>query len=140
MDQVGVITKTFDDKAQIEVKRTSACGENCKGCASSCNTPNHIIVLKNNIGAQVGDMVEIKGETKSILKYMMIIYFIPFAMMLAGIFIGIKIFKDMGSSNYEPLSFLVGLITLGLGFLIVKLFDNKVGKKENKIIVMTKIL
>ncbi|HZK33246.1 MAG TPA: SoxR reducing system RseC family protein [Tissierellaceae bacterium] len=140
MDQVGVITKTFDDKAEIEVKRTSACGENCKGCGSSCNTPNHIIVLKNNIGAEVGDMVEIKGETKAILKYMMIIYFIPFAMMLVGIFMGIKVFKEMGLSNYEPLSFLVGLITLALGYLIVKLFDIKLGKKENKIIAMTKIL
>ncbi len=96
--------------------------------------------MENNIGGKVGDIVEIKGKAKYILKYMLIIYFIPFIMMLAGIFIGIKVFKERGISNYEPLSFLVGLISLGIGYLIVKLFDNRFSKKENKIITMTKIL
>lgn len=140
MEQVGVITKTFDDKAEIEVKRMSACGENCKGCGSSCDTPNHVIVLKNEIGGKVGDTVEIKGQTREILKYMMVIYFIPFVMMLGGIFIGIKVFKEMGISSYEPLSFAVGIVSLGIGYLIVKLFDNKLGKKDNTIMAMTKIL
>ena len=140
MEQIGVIINTFDDKAEIEVKRMSAWGDNCKGCGSSCDTPNNIIVLENKIGGKVGDMVEIKGKAKYILKYMLIIYFIPFIMMLAGIFIGIKVFKERGISNYEPLSFLVGLISLGIGYLIVKLFDNRFSKKENKIITMTKIL
>lgn len=140
MEQVGIITKVFDGKAEIEVRRMSGWGENCKGCGSSCDTPNQVIVLKNNIDAKVGDMVEIKGETKQILKYMLIIYFIPFVMMLLGIFMGIKVFKEKGISNYEPLSFLVGLIALGIGFLIVKIFDSKFGKKDNNIIVMTKIL
>lgn len=140
MEQMGVIINTFDDKAEIEVKRMSAWGDNCKGCGSSCDTPNNTIVLENNIGGKVGDIVEIKGKAKYILKYMLIIYFIPFIMMLAGIFIGIKVFKERGISNYEPLSFLVGLISLGIGYLIVKLFDNRFSKKENKIITMTKIL
>lgn len=140
MEQVGVITKTFDDKVEVEIKRMSGWGENCKGCGSSCDTPNHIIVLKNNLNAKVGDKVQVKGETKEILKYMVIIYFIPFIMMLIGIFMGIKVFKEKGISNYEPLSFLVGLIALGIGFLIVKIFDNKFGEKNTNIIVMTKIL
>ena len=140
MEQVGIITKTFDDKAEVAVKRMSGCGENCKGCGSSCHTPNHIIVLTNNIGAKVGDMVEIKGKTKEILKYMIIIYFIPFIMMLVGIFMGIKFFQERGISNYEPLSFFIGLVALGVGFLFVKIFDNKFGKKDNNIVVMTKIL
>ena len=140
MEQIGVITKIFDDKAQVEVKRMSGWGEHCKGCGSSCDTPKHIIVLKNNIGAKVGDMVEIKGKTKEILKYMMLIYFVPFIMMLIGIFVGINVFKGKGISNYEPLSFFLGLISLGVGFLIVKIIDNKFGKQSNNIIIMTKIL
>lgn len=85
-------------------------------------------------------MVEIKGSTKDILKYMMIIYMIPFIMMLIGIFSGIKVFKEQGMSSYEILSFLVGLVFLGIGYFIVKIIDKKFGSKENKIIVMTKIL
>lgn len=53
---------------------------------------------------------------------------------------GIKIFKEMGISNYEPLSFLVGLVTLGLGFIVVRLIDSKLGREESQIVIMTKIL
>lgn len=70
----------------------------------------------------------------------MIVYFVPFTLMLIGIFSGLKVFKDMGMANYEPLSFLLGLVCLGIGYLCVRLFDNSFGKKENKTIVMTKII
>lgn len=140
MDQIGVIKNIKDDMVEIEVKRMSACGENCKGCGSSCDTPGHVIVLKNNINAQIGDMVEIKGKTGDILKLTMIVYFVPFAFMLIGIFSGLRIFKNMGMANYEPMSFLIGLVCLGFGYFLVRLFDNAFGKKENNTIVMTKII
>lgn len=140
MDQIGVIKKTYDNMAEIEVKRASAWGDNCKGCGSSCDTPGHVIVLKNNINAQVGDRVEIKGKTTEILKLTLIVYFVPFTFMLVGIFSGLRIFKDMGIANYEPISFLVGLVCLGFGYFLVRLFDNAFGKKENNTIVMTKII
>lgn len=140
MDQIGVIKNIYDDMAEIEVKRMSAWGDNCKGCGSSCDTPGHLIVLKNNINAQVGDRVEIKGKTGDILKLTMIVYFVPFTFMLIGIFSGLKIFKNMGLANYEPISFLLGLACLAFGYFLVRLFDNAFGKKENNTIVMTKII
>ncbi len=140
MEQVGVIKNIYDDMAEIEVKRMSACGDNCKGCASSCDTPGHLIVLKNNINAQVGDRVEIKGKTGDILKLTMIVYFLPFAFMLGGIFFGIKTFQNMGMENYEPMSFLLGVVCLAFGYFLVRLFDKAFGKKENNTIVMTKII
>lgn len=140
MDQIGVIKKVYDNMAEIEVKRISGWGENCKGCGSSCDTPGHVVVLKNNINAKVGDRVEIRGNTGDILKLTILVYFLPFTMMLIGIFSGLKIFKDKGIENYEPLSFLVGLVCLGIGYFIVRLFDNAFGKKENNTVVMTKII
>lgn len=140
MDQVGVITKIYDNKAEIEVKRMSACGENCKGCASSCDVPGHVIVLENNINAKVGDTVEVQGKTSEILKLTMIVYLVPFTLMLIGIFSGLKIFKNMGIENYEPLSFVLGLVFLGIGYFFIRLFDNSFGKKENKTIIMTRII
>lgn len=140
MEQIGIIKNVYDDMAEIEVKRMSACGDNCKGCASSCDTPGHLIVLKNNINAQVGDKVEIRGKTGDILKLTMIVYFLPFAFMLGGIFFGLKIFKNMGMESYEPMSFLLGIVCLAFGFFLVRLFDKRFGKKENNTIVMTKII
>lgn len=140
MDQIGIIKKIHDNMAEIEVKRMSACGDNCKGCGNSCDTPGHIIVLRNIINAQVGDMVEIKGKTEEILKLSMIVYFVPFTLMLVGIFSGLKIFKNMGMENYEPMSFVLGLACLGVGYFFVKIIDTAFGKKENHTIMMTKII
>jgi sigma-E factor negative regulatory protein RseC len=99
-----------------------------------------LVVLKNDINAEVGDRVEIKGKTGDILKLTMIVYFVPFTLMLIGIFSGLKIFKNMGIANYEPLSFLLGLVCLGIGYFLVRMFDNSFGKKENNTIMMTKII
>lgn len=85
-------------------------------------------------------MVEVQGKTAEILKLTMIVYFVPFTLMLIGIFSGLRIFKNMGIENYEPLSFLLGLACLGVGYLLVRLFDNAFGKKENNTIIMTKII
>lgn len=139
MEQVGLVKKVSKGRAEVEVRRMSGCGENCKGCSSGCNTPNHIVVLPNNIDAKVGDLVEIKGETKSILKYTMVVYMIPFTMLILGIVIGMNIFKGLNMSNYEPLSFLTGLVAMALGYFIVKIIDKRISKTED-IIRMTRII
>lgn len=140
MEQVGFVRKTFDDKVEIEVRRISACGENCKGCGGGCDVPKHIVILPNNIDAKVGDQVEIIGETKNLLKYTMIVYMIPFSMLLIGILLGIRVLKNLEISNYEPLSFLIGLIFLAIGYFIVRIIDRNIGKKEDNTITMTRII
>lgn len=140
MDQVGFVRKIFDNKAEVEVIRISGCGENCKGCGGGCDVPKHIVILPNNIDAKVGDQVEIRGETKNLLKYTMIVYMIPFAMLLIGILSSIKVLKILEISNYEPLSFLIGLVFLAIGYFIVRIIDQNIGKKEDNTITMTRII
>lgn len=140
MDQVGLVRKVLNGEAEVEVRRISGCGENCKGCGGGCNVPSHVVILPNNINAEVGDFVEIQGETKNILKYTMIIYMIPFAFLIIGISLSMKILKNMSISSYEPLSFFIGLIFLAFGYLVVKFIDKKVGKKEENIIKMTRVI
>lgn len=139
MEQVGFVRKVSNNKIEVEVRRISGCGENCKGCGSSC-APNHVVVLKNSIGAKEGDYVEMIGETKNFLKYTMIVYMIPFAMLLIGIITSMIILKSMGVSNYEPLSFLFGLIFLSIGYIFVKVIDRQISKRENDTIKIIRIL
>ena len=140
MEQVGFVKNVVDGKAEVEVRRISSCGGGCKSC-SGCDTPIHIVTLSNDINAKVGDLVEIRGIAKDILKYTMIVYMIPFSMLLIGIIGGMKILQNYGVANYEPLSFLIGIIFLALGYFIVKIFDNKIENKEDgTVMVMTKIV
>lgn len=140
MDQIGYVTKVEGNNIELEVKRISTCGDNCKSCSSSCDVEAHIIVLPNDIDAKVGDFVEVNAEAKHILKYMAIIYMIPFAFFIVGIALGNGIFKSMGNENYEILSFFTGIISLVIGFLVVRIIDKKIAKKGETIITATRIL
>ena len=139
MEQVGFVKNISKGKAEVEVKRISGCGGGCKSCGG-CDTPSHTVFIKNNINAEIGDTVEIKGETKNILKYTLIVYMIPFAMLIIGITFGMKILKNLEVSNQEPLSFLIGLVFLALGYFIVKIFDKKIEKEDDSTITMTRII
>jgi len=140
MEQIGFVRKIFDNQAEIEVRRVSACGDNCKSCGGGCDAPKHIVTLRNSIDAKAGDLVEIRGETKNLLKYTMIVYMIPFFMLLIGILVGVKVLKKFEISNYEPLSFLIGLVFLAIGYFIVRIIDNNIGKKEDNTITMVRII
>lgn len=140
MDQIGYVTKVEGENIQLEVKRVSSCGDNCKSCGGSCDVQPHIIVLPNKIDAKVGDYVEVTAESKNILKYMAIIYMIPFAFFIIGIALGNSIFKSMGNDNYEILSFLTGMIALVIAFFVVRIIDKNIAKKGNSTISATRIL
>ncbi|MDR7856420.1 SoxR reducing system RseC family protein [Tissierella sp.] len=140
MEQMGVVKKVINGKAEIEVKRISACGENCKSCGGGCDGPKHVVILPNNIGAKAGDLVEIIGETKNILKYTMIVYLIPLTLFILSILISTKILKKVDISNYEPLSFLIGLVFLAVGYFVVKFIDKDLGTKDNNAIRITRII
>jgi sigma-E factor negative regulatory protein RseC len=137
---MGVVKKVFNGKAEIEVKRISACGENCKSCGGGCDGPKHLVILPNGIDAKVGDLVEIIGETKNILKYTMIVYMIPFALLILSILISTQILKKAEISNHEPISFLIGLVFLAIGYFVVKRIDKKIGTKDDSAIKMTRII
>jgi len=140
MEQVGFVRKISNGKAEVEVRRVSGWGGGCKSCGGSCDTPNHVVILPNHINAKVGDLVEIRGETKNILKYTMIVYMIPFAMLILGILIGMNTLKLREINNYEPLSFFIGLIFMAFGYFIVKVIDKRIEKKDDNTITMTKII
>ncbi len=139
LEQIGIVKEVGNNKATIEVKRISGCGGSCKTC-SGCDTPGHTLILKNNLNVQVGDMVKIKGQTNNFLKYTFIVYLIPLTTLLIGLFGGIKLFQLMGLKSYEVAGFVTGLAFLGIGYLIVKLLDKKIAKKDEEFIKIIEIL
>lgn len=140
MEQVGFVRRIHGDKAELEVRRISGCGGGCSSCASHCESPPHIIILPNKLNAKVGDFVELKGETKNILKYALIVYMIPIAFLIIGIALGTNIFKERGYSSFEVLGFLVGVVFLVISYFVVRLIDKRIAKRGENSIHMMKIL
>lgn len=140
MEQVGFVRNIINGKVELEIKRVSGCGDNCKGCGSSCDIPAHIVTLPNKINASIGDFVEIKGEPRKLLKYAMIVYMVPFIFLIAGIIAGNNYFKSIGNPNYELLSFLTGVISITLSYFFIRIIDKRISKKDEQSICLVKIL
>lgn len=140
MEQVGFVRKIIDDKVELEIKRVSGCGDNCKGCGNSCDVPAHIITLPNKINAKIGDFVELKGEPKKLLKYALIVYMIPFLFLIVGIVLGNNYFKGKGNPNYEVLSFLTGLVSIIISYFFVRIIDKSISKKDEQSVSIVKII
>lgn len=132
MDQVGYVTKINGDLAEISVRRSSACGHSCDSCKGGCSVQGITIISKNVVGARVGDYVEIKTQTSAVLKSAFILYIIPLSMMIVGVLAGIKIFQKLGFASYESWGFLLGVIFLGLSYILLKIIDRK-AKQKNEI-------
>jgi len=130
LEQIGFVSKVEGDFVQVDIKRASSCGDNCGSCGSSCNIPGLRINVKNDLGAKLGDFVEVEMSTKSILNSAFIVYMIPLIMMILGISLGAYIFKTMGYKNYEIFGMLAGVFSLVISFMLLKIIDKRV--KENK--------
>lgn len=137
MKQIGFVTKTFKDKAQLEVKRPSGCG-NCSGCASSCSTDGHVVTVKNWLNAQEGDYVELSAVSKNVIKFISIVYMIPFAFLIIGILLGNSFFE--GNTNQEILSFGTGMVALAFSFVLVRIIDKRISAKGESTVEMTRVL
>jgi sigma-E factor negative regulatory protein RseC len=140
MEQIGLVTDILgDNKVQLQVKRTAGCGS-CKGCAGSCEVKPHYVVLKNTIDAKPGDYVELMAMQKNIMKYITIIYMVPFIFLIVGIIIGNMIFGGMETSASELSSFGVGMLFLVVSLLVIRIIDKRFAKKDESVIVMTRKL
>lgn len=128
MDNVGKIEKIDGNKAVISVKRVSACGENCKGCSSSCKVNS--VIFETDIDDQdinVGDFVEIRAENEVMLKHIMVLYGLPLLMMIATVFVAQMI---LSGPNKDIISAIASVFSLIVSFFLLKAYD-KIEMKKN---------
>lgn len=86
MTQNARVIKIIDQsRAEVVVKRISACGENCASCGGGCgDNKTARVIASNRISAGVGDEVVIKTKTSSILKAAFVVYILPIILFLAA--------------------------------------------------------
>ena len=133
MKQIGIIIQADTQTAVVQIKRATACGENCGNC-SGCETTLQRVEVSNPIGAEVGQVVCIEMDDRYILFAAFIVYIIPLIMLFLGYGIGYFMWYK------ESLAIISGLLLMILSFLILKRLDGRLKrslKYQNKI---TKIL
>ncbi|HIS97410.1 MAG TPA: SoxR reducing system RseC family protein [Candidatus Scatomorpha pullistercoris] len=124
MTQYAIIKKlTGPEKAEVEVLRGTACGDDCGSC-EVCHYASKIRVeARNAIGASVGDRVEIETATSRVLGAAVLVYVVPFVLFFIGYAIA-ALLLDMA----ELQAMLMSFAFFAVGFVVVAI----VGKRHKK--------
>lgn len=123
MTQFAIIKKLpSPDKAEVEVLRGTACGDSCESCGV-CHYASKIRVeARNDIGAQVGDRVEIEATTSRILGAAVLVYVVPFVLF----FIGYALAAALSMTEVMRVVMSFAFFALGLGVVV------SVGRRHRK--------
>ena len=126
MEQLVRVRKINDDgTAQVVHIRESACSGDCHKC-SGCGAVKQAMLIDafNPIGAQPGDMVEIRSETGPVLMGAVVLYMVPLLLFFAGYLLGDALW-GMGA--------LAGCAAFVLGFGLAAVYDRLVAKKQKTV-------
>lgn len=89
-----------------------------------------VMVADNNIGAQIGDEVEIDLENMNFMTAMLIAYGFPLVALIAGIFIGYYGLLALGLSDgmSQGLGSIIGLVALAISYAVIKSKEDSIKK------------
>lgn len=116
MRQTGIVKEVRQSTAIVEIKRSSACGENCASCGL-CQNKTMTAEAKNLINAKIGDTVIVETADKKVMNAAFLVYILPLIVMLAGYFIG--------ALKSETVGIITAFLFLAAAFAAVILTDKK---------------
>ncbi|AOT72833.1 SoxR reducing system RseC family protein [Geosporobacter ferrireducens] len=141
MHQVGKVLEILKgNKAGILMNKHAACGD-CGACQHGKENMSLTITAINEVGAEVGDMVEVNMETQDVLGAAFIIYVIPLFFMIIGVVGGNFLLNKIGFiGNIEVYSAVIGFILMTLSFITIRMFEKKFKANRKYIPEITKII
>lgn len=113
MTQTATVRRIVSPKrAEITVRRASACGHDCADCGGCkvYDKPQVIALAENTVGAQVGDSVEVESGTAHVLGLAAAVYLAPFILFFLLYFAGgVLNLSEMAALTLGGVGFLSGI-------------------------------
>ena len=129
MLQTGIVQALqCDGRATIEIARSTACGENCASCGL-CSNKTILVSAVNDVGAAVGDTVEIDMADRKVLGAAFLVYIVPLIVLIAGYCAAYAVFKS------ELFAVVAGLLLMAFTFLVIRYIDKSLKEKYTPHIV-----
>lgn len=133
MVEIGEVIKTEKGNATVSFERKTAC-DNCGMCAFNKDDMKVKLILKNDVNAKVGDVVEVSMGDRFVLMSAVIVYLIPLVLVGLGILIG-----TLCKLEYY-LQIILAAVGFVLGFVISAFIDKKLKKKKKYSPTITSII
>ncbi|MBE7045088.1 MAG: siderophore-interacting protein [Ruminococcaceae bacterium] len=86
MTEAGIVIKTEEKRALVQVIRKSACGEHCVHCGA-CAKNTVEIWAKNPVGAKKGESVLLELSDQKIYRAAFLVYLLPLIFFFVGYFL-----------------------------------------------------
>lgn len=118
MREVGQVVKNKGKLVVVRFSRKSSC-DHCGMCAFKPNDSHVDMTLENTLDCNIGDKVEVNISNGTVLKMSLLVYTIPLLVGLLG-FLAAYFLKLS-----EIWQFAVFIVSLGLGFLLLRFFDKR---------------
>ena len=124
----ALIESSLGGRAEVAVKRQSACGHDCSKCGGGCSelmvSSTVAVIAANPVRAMPGDMVTVESSTSRVLGAAVIVYLVPFLLFFAGYFLCAAFRLSSGVSAA------VGVAGFALGLLLAVLWDRRVRRQQ----------
>lgn len=140
MESIGIVKAKNNKKIFVEFTRESACGESCESCNAKCaESEQELFEFNNTISAEVGDIVKIKTNDRSVLSYKFLVYGLPLLIFMSSISISYYIFNRIGLINKDLMSLMVGILSFVISFIILRKVDSRFGHISGSSILLEKM-
>ncbi|MCL2708296.1 MAG: SoxR reducing system RseC family protein [Defluviitaleaceae bacterium] len=139
MHEYGEVIEVNGGEATLLMKRTKACGS-CRACRGGIAREDWRVTVKNECGAEVSDRVKVELRTEAFLKAAVMLYGLPAAGLIAGIFAGDFICGLAGYGDYgAPIGIASGIALVVAIYAAAKLTEPK-WRDKGYVPVATKVL
>jgi sigma-E factor negative regulatory protein RseC len=137
----GIVESISLDKAVVRIQK----GGHCQSCSSreACGGSgggDMQIDVANELGAKIGDRVEISLPSRSLMKLAFLIYFLPVLALILGAYLGNLIGDQVFHTDSESVPVICGGIAMATAFLGLRLLDRRLHATSDYRPRMTRIL
>ncbi len=131
VERIGTVVEEKGETAVVRLRRHLSC-ENCGRCGGllgAADRRDHYVEAANPIRARKGQSVIVEMDDRQALFIAFMLYLVPLAGLVAGIFLGFEIASAWDwEGAREPVAAGAGLLLMGLIFGLISLWDRRVKK------------
>ncbi len=127
MEQYGLVIETAADTATVNLQRHLTC-ESCGKCGILSGSGRRELTVEalNPIQAERGQRVILETDDRQILFISFMLYLVPVAALLAGIYLGLAAAGRLNlAMNYELFAVCIGLVIMSLVYSMIRIWDRK---------------
>jgi sigma-E factor negative regulatory protein RseC len=140
IEEEGIVVEVTGDIARVSILAKSAC-EKCSASGVCHPGDKEYMEASNPLGARKGQKVKVVLAPQVYLKASIILYGIPMTVFVAAAILGKNIALKFGSeANSDLWAFIAGTVCMGVSFIFIRLYNNKIEKTQQYKPVVVEIL